>query len=463
MKVKVTWPNAGTALLPEAGASVSVTADGTQLTPVESATGQRTFLVPDGTSQLQIQATFSATLGPVPSVSAPRMTAVVLDATQMYAVANGQLSARTIADYGGPHPLVAIRSATARLVTVVVRTEFVDLSAFWAKFALYWDYYLAEHTAGTTTYVLGFTGGAPLLWLAIVPDAMATFTRPFTSCLVFYRPNNYAYSRIDQKHDSSAIGRYFLTPKPDSNAAAKYWECDHIDYDPARADPLFNQMRCQFEQALFESQRALVMLHPWPSGSWFGVAQQAGLSGACQLALRFLWSKGAICKNVAGVQLGRLGLSGFSRGGDALWSALVANASKVREVYAFDCTSTDSNVDAICRWFQSSDSNFLRLTNGTLNFALYAKIQNRLDPKHVGSKITVVPESAAEYAPGNNSVWEHFISTAPDMRGDDDTRHQWSVCGGEMMGGKTAPYEVDAVMTYFHMALNASGFQKLSG
>jgi hypothetical protein len=163
------------------------------------------------------------------------------------------------------------------------------------------------------------------------------------------------------------------------------------------------------------------------------------------------------------VQLGRLGISGFSRGGDALWSALVANRETVREVYAFDCTSTDSHVDAICQWFQSGDSNFLRLVNGAYNFNVHAGIQNLLDPRRTNSKMTVVPQSVGEYQKGHNSVWEHYVSMRPDLRDDDDTHHQWAICGGEMMGGKTLPYDPDAVVTYFHQALNASGFQRLSG
>ncbi len=470
VKITVTWPNADTPLLPEKGASVTLSADGAALSPVRIAKGLRVFSLPDGSSKVQLTASFTASFpavnGTAPqnggTISAPALSAEVLRADQTYTVNSGQLTADTIPDYGGPHPLIVTgATAAGQSVAITVRTEFVDVSTFWPQYCASWSYYLSEHQSGTTTFVLGYTGGMPVVWFAIVPDAMATFSNGFTSCLVFYRPANYVYSRLNQPHNASAVGRYFLKPKPDSDSAAQFWERDHL-----QASDGYHLMRCRFEDAIVQSQRALVMLHPWPSGTGFGAAQQAGLGTLCGRAIGFLWASKRICKSVAEVQIGRLGLSGFSAGGSALWPALSANAAQVREVYGFDCTGTGGASAQIVQWFNSHDTNFLRLVNGSskpapngYNFGTHAGIQQSLDPKQTGRKdLTVVPASATEYAPGNNSMYEHYISPRPDLRDDEDTQHQWAISGGELVFGKMGAYDLDQVETYFLRFLRASGF-----
>jgi len=399
------------------------------------------------------------------AVSAPALSAEVLHVEQTYTVSGGQLTPQTIADYGGPHPLFVLGAATASSVTITVRTEFVDISTFWPQYCANWAGYAAADklTPGTTTFVLGFTGGMPIVWFAIVPDAMASFSNPFTSCLVFFRPANYLYTRLDQPHQASAIPRYFLKPKPDSDAAANFWERDHAFSHSGFPDDGYHLMRCRFEDSIVQSKLALVMLHPWPSGSGFGAAQQSTLATLCDRAIGFLFAQKAICKGVAGVGLGRLGLSGFSRGGDAMWPALAANATKVREVYSFDCTSTGSASAQIIQWFKSKDTNFLRLVNGVYNFGTHASIQQSLDPNQVRTDITVVPASPAEYDAGNNSVYEHYISQTPGLRHDEDTQHQWAITGGELAFGKTGAYDLDEVQTYLLRFLLASAFLRLSG
>jgi hypothetical protein len=462
----VTWPNAGSALLPESGANVTLFADGVDVPPTQTSKGLRAFAVPDGASKVELTASFTVSFdavhGTAPqsrgTISVGPLSAEVLSATQTYTVSNGALTEDPVADYGGgPTPLLEMKKpGGAGVVEITVRTEFVDIDPFWSQYAEHWDYFLSEEQPGTKTYVLGYTGGMPIIWFAVVPDAMATFANALPSCLVFYRPANkrYTYTKVNQPHQASAIARYLLKPKPDSDGAAGFWERDHGAFDG------YNLMRCRFEDSIVQSQRALVMLHPWPSGGDFGVSSQAGLSTLCERALRHLWARNLICNGVASVSLGRFGLSGFSYGGNALWPALVANGSKVREVYAFDAVSTSQYVQQIIRWFNSHDSSFLRLANGTYNFDTYAAIQRVLDPTSVRPDLTVVPPSVAEYQPGHNSVFDHFVTLNQKYRDDVDTQHQWSVMGGQMISGKTAPYDLDWVETYFLNFLRASAFSR---
>lgn len=58
-------------------------------------------------------------------------------------------------------------------------------------------------------------------------------------------------------------------------------------------------------------------------------------------------------------------------------------------------------------------------------------------------------------------MWEHYISKAPALRRNEDTQHQFAICGGQMLGGADEPYDIDFVETYLLNFLRASRFQHL--
>jgi hypothetical protein len=60
LAVVVTWPNAGTPLLPESGTNVVLEADGAELSPTSTLTGSRRFGVPDGAATVRLKAGFTA-------------------------------------------------------------------------------------------------------------------------------------------------------------------------------------------------------------------------------------------------------------------------------------------------------------------------------------------------------------------------------------------------------------------
>jgi len=220
-------------------------------------------------------------------------------------------------------------------------------------------------------------------------------------------------------------------------------------------------MRCGFEAAVLDSKRAVVMLHPWPSGSSFGVAETSAMASTVDAAMRFLWAQRVVCQGVGNVSLGRLGISSFSRGGIGQWRALQANMGRVREVYGFDATDTLKAGPSILQWFNSNATNKLRFANGHYGFGAHASIQRSLAPSGSRSDVTVIPPSAASFEPGRNSVYDHFVELVPRLRADDDVRHQFAICGGRMVAGPAAPYDLDGVETFLLGFLRASDFPML--
>lgn len=459
-RVTVRWPNGDSELLPESGAKVELQANGTALSPTSSAVGSRVFEVPDGTTTVRLTAVFSATLGPVSGpipntnppvpMSAGAVTAEVLRIEQTYSVVGGNaLRAETIDDYRGPHPLAAFKKTAAASrggLTIVLQTEFVDAEPFYAAFAARWPFVVSQRQPGTRLCVLGHTGGNPRIWFAVAPNGSATFTNGFQSCLVFYRPRTYVYSRVGEPHQASSIGRYLLMPKPTDG---------------------YGLMRCRFEDCLVRSERSLVLLYPWQSGgeresgAAHGIAITAALPSLCDKAIRYLWSRGVVCKGTGNVRLGSLGLAGFSHGGFALWTALRNNFRRVVEVYAFDCRGTDAAAPTIIQWFTKRDVQ-LRMVGGAFSIDSHNRILKSIEtidnfhgPRE---RLTLFVTTPEYYAAGHNTMWDHYIGGNESLRNSDDARHQFAICGGEIRWGRTEPYDFNRVETYLLNFLRQSRF-----
>ncbi|WP_437908215.1 hypothetical protein WME95_10230 [Sorangium sp. So ce327] len=440
LRIAVTWPNANSPLLPDNLADVRLEAGGTPLTPKQAAPGRREYEIPDGAAKLSLKASFSVAFGPVKGtaknpdvlIDVGAMTHVVLRAEQEFDVVDGGTRLRPVDQpaYAGPHPLVHMVGAANlhAAVSIKLRTEFVDITPFWKVYAAVWSYYEAEHKPGTTLLVLGATGATPIIWFASIPDACLHCTNGFASCLIFFRPENYIYTQVNQPHQMAALARYLLKPKEADDATAQSWERDYIAGDG------YNLIRCGFEDALARSQRAVVMLHPWPSGTAFGGAAGSELPALCSGALRLLWADQHIFRGTANVRLGRLGISGFSRGGGSLWPALASNIGRVDEVYAFDCVGTDTSAGTIVQWYNSRPEARLRMVGGAYNVAkhqaIYRTIQTTNGVTGPLTHVTAIPESNEGYAPRGNPLWDHVLKEREDLRSHPDTRHQFAIFGG---------------------------------
>jgi hypothetical protein len=479
LTVEVVWKNPNSPLLSGSAADVSFYVDGQKVEPTQQAPGVRRFVVPSDASAVKLWARFMPTLGAV--------TAVVLDIEQEFDVAGGtQLVPQDIGKYGGPHPLVVVRGVAGKNGAVLItrRTTFVDASAFWAHYGDSWHYYRnyyqvpSNAAAGTfvqkpptTTYVLGHTGGMPLLWFASVPAICTKLANPAASCLVFFRPaGHYSYTKIDQPHQTYGLIRYLLTPKPDADLSASNMERDHCYAQQGIGLLMYGR----FEDALGTASRAVVMLNPWPSGGDFGMATTAALPGLCNQALQYLSAIGAIGMGTPKVRLGRLGVSAFSFGGKAMWPALKANRNKIDEVYAFDCNEPDGSTSSdvpnlVADWFASRPDPMLRLVGAQYNRSAYASLAQRIagNVKGASARVTLMLGEENWFASGRHTVWEHYSKDFPILRttgdapfGDPraDARHQFAICGGEILGG--GAYDSDLVVTYLQTFLASSGFNR---
>ncbi|WP_437876350.1 hypothetical protein [Sorangium sp. So ce513] len=430
LKLRVTWRNAGSPLLPDALADVQATADDAPL-PIRGAKpGLREFEIPAGAARVALRARFSAAFGAFEDV--PALREEVLSVEQAFDVAGAgtALSPAPDPELGQPHPLVDMQSAPGAAVAQI-GTDFVDITPFWMAYARYADEHQREHQPGTELVALGATAGDPKIWFASIPEACKAPQDDGISALVFYRPEGYAYSRVDQRHEMFGLNRYLLSPDPDPDAS--FWARDVFALDP-RDNSRWVYLRCGFEAALAASGKAVVMLHPWPNGTNFGAATTASLPGLAEAALRLLGGTQKVGLGQGGARLGKLGLAGFSAGGLPLWQALAANAARVSEVFAFDARGIGKSEALLARWLAGDASRKLRMTGGhqlDANTAIARRLARNADAARVSS----LPPDKGGYRPGVNARWDHVCSSLDDGEKDaylnaDRVWHQFAVFGG---------------------------------
>lgn len=452
LKLRVTWPHAGHPLLPEAGAAVTVTADGSPLTPTLQQPGKREFEIPPGTGAVHLTVSFTASFGPVGSVSP--MSAEVLRAEQPFTVVDGgtRLEAEFLPEFLQHHPLIDTKSIANvnGAVLAQVYTDFVNIGPFWKAYAddPHLAVYNQEHHPQTELVALGYTGGDPKIWFASIPDTCLIPPNTEMFCLVFFRPENDPYSRIDQQHSMFRLNRYLLSQVPG-------------DTNPAKADvfrPQSNNkpyiwLRCGFEEALHTSRIPVVMLHPWPNVVDYGHATTNRLPGLAHAALRLLWAQGHIAVNRADVRLGRLGIAGYSAGGLAMWQALRNNKPHVRELYVFDAVGTPANKGHGVQWLGLHPSNRLRMTGGAQLVSNEAA--RRLVEQTGGDlpgRFTAVPPDAMAYRLGINPHWDNVTELLPQLQLVKNAWHQFAIFGS-YPGSAAPPHR-----TFLQQFLEESGF-----
>lgn len=453
LEVKVTWANAGHALLPEALAEVTLTAGSSPLSAKASKTGERHFEIPDGTTNVTLNAQFSVAFGPVGKE--PAKKEVVWRATQPFTVKDGtELVPTDIPAYVKGHPLVETHAAsgTKGAVLLRLRTEFVNITPFWLAYAEKSAEYTSDHDPKASLVALGYTGGKPLIWFASFTDTCLTPPKPAMSCLVFFRPaTRYAYNRVDQVHSMYGLNRFLL--KPVDDPAADYWKRDVMTMPVPAPEGAGIYVRCGFEDALVRSGKAVVMLHPWPSINDFGAAQSSMLPRLCEAAIRFLWAEQRVAQNRGAIQLGRLGVSGFSAGGLPLFEAVGSNADRVDEVYSFDGVGANAAAPRLIQWFNKSPTTrCLRMSNGhqmASHLAIKAAIK-------ASTRVSADPESPHGYDMGVNPMWDHAVSELekgkPEVRKYPGLWHQFSAFGGYI--SSSGPFAV----TYLLRFLQGSDF-----
>jgi len=438
LNVRVSWPHAGHVLLSEKLADVRLTIGGSPIPLAASSAGVRQFEIPDGTPRVVLTASFSASFGTVvrqPDLpDAPPMSAEVLRIEQPFDVVDGgtALRAADMPEYVKGHPLVdtKVLSNVHGAALLQLRTEFVDITPFWNAYYSFASQYAADHaveSTGTELVALGYTGGDPKIWFASVPAACIAPPRPALSSLVFFRPAAQTYDRIDQKHAQAGLNRFLLKP---TDQPANFRKRDIFKMD-LETNTVFTFLRCGFEDALARSGKAVVMLHPWPSGLAYGDAVGPELPRLAEAALRLLWANQVIAKNRGAIRLGRLGLAGYSAGGGALWGCLGANAGRVDEVFSFDTVGTADAAPRAIQWFRSRPTACLRMT-GAFQLTANQGIARSIEKLQGGpqARVTAVPADASAYAAGNMALWDHVLTELPELRSDGAARHQFAMFGG---------------------------------
>jgi hypothetical protein len=418
LKVRVTWVNAGATLLPEALAEVNLEVSGSPLPVARKSVGLREFDIPDGTTKVTLKAQFSVKFGAVGAE--PPKEEVVWFAEQSYdVVATGtELSPIDIPRYVKAHPLVELHAATATQGAALIRlrTELVDITPFWFAYADYAGEWASEHHPKGNLVALGSTGGNPKIMFASFNDACLSPPKAGISCLVFFRPAiSYANNRVDQKHTMFGLNRFLLKPVDDPNA--DFWKRDIFNqHGPAGKEEWYFWLRCGFEDALDRCGKSVVMLHPWPNGIDFGAAAGPKLPDLAAAAIRFLWARQRIAKDRGGIHLGRLGISGYSAGGIALYSALASNLERVDEVYAFDARGASGSAGTVVQWFtKKPDSRCLRMSGG-FQLAAHAAIKAAIEKKlGATARVSADPPSEKGYDPGVNPIWDHVMSKVKDV------------------------------------------------
>lgn len=438
LQVRVAWANGGSALLPEAHAEVSLQAGGAALPVVSKAIGSRDFEIPTGTTDVVLEARFSVAFGAVGAE--PPMQRMVWHARQPYKVdASGTaIEPVKLPAYGNAaHPLVETHAAAAvnGAALIRLRTEFVNITPFWMAYAEDAGEYVTEHHLKAGFVALGYTGGEPKIWFASFTERSLEPAKLDISCLVFFRPMAYTIKRVDQKHHMFGLNRFLLEPV--AGTVVDEWKRDQFVH-PVKTSGLpdpYIWVRSGFEDALDRCGKTVVMLHPWPSGLAYGDASGGKLAGLAEAALRFLWAEQRIAKDRGPVRLGRLGLSAFSAGGRAMWTALTANADRVDEVYSFDAVGVADAAADVIRWFTGKPTSRCLRMSGGYQIAAHGAIKRGIE-KLVGktARVTADPPSAKAFAAGANPLWDDVLtnvgSVVPLVRPDPRAWHQFTVFGG---------------------------------
>jgi len=456
---------------------VTVTADGGALSPFDSKPGKVVFDVPIGTSNVNLQVTFTSQLGGVSSTVLQADQAYTMNGTVLqvdptpFSLQNGQLVSQNV------HPLIDSVSggnAAFGITLAEVRTEFVDVTQIWRAVSQPSSVreFDAEHETLGTLVAIGATGASPPLWFVSFASGLEP-PSPDVSCLVFFRPAlHYTYATVDDpRHGNNNgmfnVNRFLLAPRnPDQPIFTQgefrsrpNWTWNR--FARPTGDDDFIWLRASFERALLNSGLPLVMVHPFPTdGLNFGAAQTADLPKALAGIIRMLRGLGFCASTQEKVTLGRLGLAGYSAGGSGVFASLKANRQIVKELYLFDCQETATNAPFVIQWARSTSDFRLRMT-GSNQWASNTSIKNSV-VDFLGSDdgITASPDSLNFWNPasqGGSPWWDFVLKDTANLRFNGDARHQFVLFGGNSFSlDPNSPEPVTT--TYLEEFLSGSGF-----
>jgi len=191
-----------------------------------------------------------------------------------------------------------------------------------------------------------------------------------------------------------------------------------------------------FEQQLIESGKQILVVHPWPSGLNFGHLYTPNLRRTLDHVLTALRANGAISLgNVLDIQTARIGVAGYSGGGNEAIKVWKANHHTVDELYLLDPQSFAKDqgkggtllvsekgalIPALREWFKD-DRRRLRMIGG-LQHEMALFIANTLDPNW--RKKLMARETSEAPAP---RVWCKPTETKYRLGLGDDAIYSWAL------------------------------------
>src|SRR4029434_5897379 len=190
------------------------------------------------------------------------------------------------------------------------------------------------------------------------------------------------YTELAETPLLGRLNRLVAVPKPES----PFFAGPDAGWNPGPS--------VSFEQQLIESGKKILVVHPWPSGINFGHLYTPNLRRTLDHALTALRSNGAISiGNVLDIQTARIGVAGYSGGGNEAIKVWKANHHAVDELYLLDPQSFAKDqakggtllvnekgalLPALREWFKD-DRRRLRMIGG-LQHEMALFIANTLDP-----------------------------------------------------------------------------------
>lgn len=456
----VTWQHHDT-LLPERLFEVSLDGFvGGEVKRVRSQPGLREFVVDPVATLLTLTVRARAPFRAMGAV--PPTTATTLSLKQEIDVSSGELRFRPSPQWGA-HPRLSLRQAASRehlIATLAIDTTFLDVTSVYASYAHERDLdSFAERAAESKTNFAAFayTGGSPLLWFASIP-AKCRGTSP-VSALVFFRPSGDAYSRVDEGHSLYRLNRYLLQPVA-AHAQASPRQKDHFAYeDSPKNESIHAFVRAGFENALEQSRKSVVMVHPWPNGLSYGDAIGAGLPSLVKRFTRALWAEGRLAFERSRLVHRRLGLAGYSSGGEALWTAWRNNRSRVDEVYSFDTVAIPPTA-SVLDWVSAHPGRMLRMTRTGRAGSRAASIAAAARSARLSDRVTVFPEAPNGYDRGESVLWDRTLSSLDNddlrsLQNEPGWQHHFALFGGVAESRRVSLSDPDAP-TFLRLFLEAS-------
>ncbi|MEC3980667.1 hypothetical protein [Amycolatopsis sp. H20-H5] len=294
------------------------------------------------------------------------------------------------------HPrLTAVPAPVAGNIELRLDLTFVDMTRVIAGLSSAQSEYQQPHLTdprnpdarnphhGCLTYAFELTRApVPKTWFVVVPPAAATqpsnpllprpqqpsvpgvgaLTARTLDVLTFFRPSvDTTYSAVEKTPVAGFLGRYLIDPPVFAPFFAR------LPAEPVI--PLWDRFpNVGLEGQLARSGKRVLLAMPWPSGGDYGAAQTPKLPGLLESLVLAAYSLGIVAAgNKLGATLGRMGIAGYSHGGDGALKAWLSPAVRRRcsELYLFDGNGTkqlSDNPRVVTEWFDQDRTRTLRMT-----------------------------------------------------------------------------------------------------